>query len=556
MPAESNPVRPWERAALAAILVFMLAALTWQAWRLGVTVDEPSHMLSAALYWQGRDVLLPRDMPPVIKIAGGWVVNRFPLNVEDAKVTAQGHEWALSRGLIMDSPPPVVQRLVFYSRLPFLIFPVLIVWLLWRWGRSLWGPAAALAIAALFVLEPTALGHGAFFKNDLAATSGYFVFWYRLWRFWSEPTRANAAWLGAGLLLAISAKLSMLVLVAVAPAAVLLRWTTRRSLGWRWALQSTALLLAVPYFGTMALCQFDVRRLEAEEVRLIRLTPGMPKPVIGAAKLFRHIPVAMPTWQGAVSLVRSNNARAIVYRNGRVEEKGHPFYFAGALGVKTPAALLGLLAAGFVLMLVRRHPVAPFLLIPPLLYIGLASLSHLQLGVRLILPALPFGLLLCGPALAWRRGWIVGAAAVAAIAVQTARVYPHGLAYFNEFAGGPANGLRYLSDSNLDWGQSLPDLAAHMRRRGIQHLTLSYFGMDSPWRHLREDEFTVLVPPWEPEYARGEIYQPAPGLYAISASLLPGPYFRPEYRDYYREFRRREPIARPGHGIYIYEIPE
>ena len=33
--------------------------------------------------------------------------------------------------------------------------------------------------------------------------------------------------------------------------------------------------------------------------------------------------------------------------------------------------------------------------------------------------------------------------------------YPHGLAYFNEAAGGPENGWRHMLGSSFDWGQDL-----------------------------------------------------------------------------------------------------
>lgn len=36
---------------------------------------------------------------------------------------------------------------------------------------------------------------------------------------------------------------------------------------------------------------------------------------------------------------------------------------------------------------------------------------------------------------------------------STLRSYPHQLAYFNENAGGPANGWRHLIGSSFDWGQ-------------------------------------------------------------------------------------------------------
>ncbi len=65
-------------------------------------------------------------------------------------------------------------------------------------------------------------------------------------------------------------------------------------------------------------------------------------------------------------------------------------------------------------------------------------------------------------------------------AAGTLRNHPHHLAYFNEIAGGPANGYRHLVDSNLDWGQDLKRLAAWATRAGSPPLKLSYFGSADP----------------------------------------------------------------------------
>ena len=44
-----------------------------------------------------------------------------------------------------------------------------------------------------------------------------------------------------------------------------------------------------------------------------------------------------------------------------------------------------------------------------------------------------------------------------------ARIYPDYLSYFNPLAGGTRGGYRHLTDSNVDWGQDLPALAAWLR---------------------------------------------------------------------------------------------
>jgi hypothetical protein len=52
-------------------------------------------------------------------------------------------------------------------------------------------------------------------------------------------------------------------------------------------------------------------------------------------------------------------------------------------------------------------------------------------------------------------------------AAAAARACPDFIAYFNELAGGPQNGYRWLADSNLDWGQNATRVQAYARERGI-----------------------------------------------------------------------------------------
>ncbi|MEK7404161.1 MAG: hypothetical protein AAB225_03555 [Acidobacteriota bacterium] len=63
----------WERCLIALILAGLLIALVVQARRVGITVDEPNHLLSSYLYRRGAEPLKPSDMPPLVKIVGGWV---------------------------------------------------------------------------------------------------------------------------------------------------------------------------------------------------------------------------------------------------------------------------------------------------------------------------------------------------------------------------------------------------------------------------------------------------------------------------------------------------
>ena len=478
----------------------------------GITVDEPSHLISAHFYWQGRDILQPRDMPPAIKMVGGWVPGRFTLPDpagDDAAWKTQ-HEWWVANGMLARMTPAAIQQLFFWSRLPLLIFPLLTAGLIWWWGRQLFSPWTGVALAAIFALEPTALGHGCLFKNDHASAFGLLFFAYRAWRLCASPTPATVLWLSAALLLAILAKLSMLVLVPVALALVL--WRVR-SLAW------TLALLALVYAGALAACQFEIDRSVWQ------------------------IPLPKLYVDGVRAIVDSNATPNAVWFWGALRPGGDWRYFLGAALVKSPLALLVLLAAA--IPRVR----SAFVAVPGLAYLALASATSLHFGFRLALPVLPFAVLACGYAPAWLR-W----AAVPALAFASLANYPLGISYFNAVGGPPEQAWFYLADSNIDWGQNLPQLGEIAREQQVQWISTYYFGNDHPRRFLAEGKYRVLAPPWSAEYAQGEVLRPKPGLYAISVNMLTGHFFAPKYRDYFARFRPMKPYAVAGGGIFVYLV--
>jgi hypothetical protein len=133
--------------------------------------------------------------------------------------------------------------------------------------------------------------------------------------------------------------------------------------------------------------------------------------------------------------------------------------------------------------------------------------------------------------------------------------YPHYIAYFNFPSGGPTNGLRYLSGSNIDWGQDLPLLQRFVREHGIPKLRLSYFGPEFPYSYFTENEIEWIQPPYGGAPVTSAEYTPSPGVYAISATLLSGQFFGPNLRNYFRAFREMKPIGYAGYSIYIYRVP-
>src|SRR5690606_36664665 len=101
---------------------------------------------------------------------------------------------------------------------------------------------------------------------------------------------------------------------------------------------------------------------------------------------------------------------------------------------------------------------------------------------RHVLPALPYLLILASGLAApqprreqsARPGfWMsltYGSAAV--LVILALWIHPHYLSYFNFAVGGPANGYRVLTDSNVDWGQDLLRLRAWMDEHDVERIKL------------------------------------------------------------------------------------
>ena len=138
---------------------------------------------------------------------------------------------------------------------------------------------------------------------------------------------------------------------------------------------------------------------------------------------------------------------------------------------------------------------ALFLLVPVIGFYLLAAQSALNIGYRHVLPALPFLLLLVSglvaPELrAFGRGrfsprvlLIVGQIVLIGVAMW---VYPGYLSYFNPAVGGPSNGYRLLTDSNVDWGQDLLRLKEWMDDNDVERVKLGWFGTALSLIHISE----------------------------------------------------------------------
>jgi hypothetical protein len=260
---------------------------------------------------------------------------------------------------------------------------------------------------------------------------------------------------------------------------------------------------------------------------------------------------------------------------GNYSNTGFHSYFFNAFLLKTPLPALLLIITALVLSLLRctkRRLVPIFLLVPAGLYFLVAITSHLNLGVRHLLPIYPFLYVLAGSLVLeldrWRRTARIVAllVMVGAIAVSSRIVFfpanglkwqtvaPHYLAYFNELAGGPANGFKELADSNLDWGQDLKNLKLWLVAHDIKDpIYLCYFGMADP-RFYQIAHYNMPGGClFEPQQGF-DVLKPG-GLIAISATNRQGVYLSPAEQNAWRRILKHSVLVDTvGYSIFIYKF--
>jgi hypothetical protein len=236
-------------------------------------------------------------------------------------------------------------------------------------------------------------------------------------------------------------------------------------------------------------------------------------------------------------------------------------YFLVAFLIKTPLGSLILIGASLLFYragnsLGRREAI--FILLPVIVIFVLTSQSQVNIGLRHILAVYPFLFVLASRLVTvrFRRQWLgpllLGAPLVMT-AVSAIRIAPHQLAYFNELVGGPDQGYRYLSDSNVDWGQDLKGVKAYMVKENLSIIYLSYFGTaPPPYYGIR---YQYVPGNWPLEWPPPRDRVPDTALrkiLAISVTNLQD--VANPYDPLFRWLWTRMPIAKIGHSIFVYDL--
>lgn len=571
------------RKAYTWVAVLLLGILFAQAMtsipRLSITFDEDLHISTGYSILRTGDLRLVEDHPPAIGLWMSWPLLLSPQIPDPWDVP----EWELGdrrlfvRNEMWWSLP--IDSWVIPPRIPISWLAMLMGAFLFRWACEWFGPQAGLLALALFVFDPNILAYATLATLDLGVTCFIFIATYTVQRFAQRPNWPNLVMSGVTLGLALSAKISAMVLLPINVGLIAL-WGFIH-----WRKKLVVRLLA--YLSVAFLILWAVHLFGFGPTPGLSFPLPMPTYLRSFLRVGRHVATGNPT-----------------YLLGETYRGGRWYYFPAVFALKTPLPTLALLGATLLLVrpnlprcvsLLRRikpcrhrchdshlstlarvcetHPWwrELALISLPVGYFALSMVNKINLGYRHLLPILPFVYLFIARLATPRcllasvgtrrlsRPLVYASRFVVALLLLwqvagTLKIGPFYITFFNEIVGGPRNGYRYLSDSNVDWGQGLKALRDYLEAQPDPDVRLSSYLF-----FIRPELYGIQATPLPPLADAPPIiptpFNPAPGTYIISASTLRGLQLvaNPEM---YNWFWHREPDAIVVNALLVYRVAE
>lgn len=536
------------RLLVAAFSVLFFVLVLASSMQKSPGYDEPFHIASGLLYVQSGRIVRAPDHPPLIRELSGMALYasgvRLPASSDVQAVLggARGDlEYPIGSQIIAENGP---DRVLFLARLPLLLLGTAFLWVMYFFTRALVNDVAGVCVAFLCAFDPLLLSNFGIVYTDASVMLFTVLTMMALWYYVQRPSWSRILWCGLALGIALGTKYSAVALVpAIAMLLIAARiWPTHHEAitpqpTTRMAQWATNYVIA---FACMCAIACSV-------LMYIFLWPNDP--------LFYL--------NGMHEVNRNHNSQWLFYLGGQYAKHFYRYY-AEAWLLKEPLATVALTLFGVVLLARTRRSsrlACLFLVVPGgLMFAGYSLLSD-NLGVRYILPVLPFYMVAAsvGFAALWQgRRWMKTTATIAAVWIMVAAigVYPDHMSYFNESAclltqptnvgldGGTRCGYEWLDDSNVDNGEGLKEVRSwiHQNAQG-KKVYLGLFGSIPPSTYGiqqgSEDYSTVL---------QGN----APGLYVVSANFLARAHPGPGYQGG-SWLLHAKPIAFVHHTFFIYE---
>lgn len=570
-------------------------------WNDTPVVDEIPHIGAGYSYLVKQNMRLNPEHPPIAKdlaaipllfmnIERGVFKNPYWLG--DITPTSQ---WAVGK-ILLYQPGNDPDNILHWARLPMLLFFLSSAILIFKWGYKLYGKIGAYTALILFSFSPGVLAHSGLVTTDIAALTGILFAVYFFMKYLKEQTNKNlivtGLVLGGALLTKFSALLLipffilLMVIYGLTEPAVLIRHKIRN-------LKKRLLALLAIFMVALFIIVWPAYLFHVLNYNPIQQSRDIQIILSGFNKYWWANALV---WMSDKPLLRAGShymlgfimignrifTAAPTYFLGKISPSG-PGYFPLIYFLKEPLPWLILATTSILFTFwqlrfrknsnpqsaaqrkswIQDHFEEFGIILWLVAYWSISISSRLNIGIRHLLPIYPFSILLAsgqlvrisnfvkrsGPVLS-RLFFVCLISLLGWYLFESLRARPNYLSYFNQVAGGPSGGYRYVVDSNLDWGQDLKRFAQWVNDNSISKIELDYFGWASIEYYLGV-KFVKLRPNQYKDAQDFVQHNQSNGWLAISATA-----FLQQSRTSYRWLDFYKPVAKIGNSIWVWHIEE
>lgn len=561
---------------LLGILIVVSAFFMFRAaYEESATMDELAHIPSGYGYTKFLDYRLNPEHPPLLK-----ALATIPLLFQDLNFQTDhkswnedpNGQWDAGKMFLYESGNDA-DMIVFSSRIFPIILTLIFILLIYIWANELLGRWWALLPTILFGLSPTIIAHGHYVTTDIGAGFGTFFATYAFVHFLFSPKTGNVVYAGIALGIAELMKFSNILLLPFFLVIGIIFFVFERIRiknlpeehraiyrkernAKKYILQFVAILTIafVMIYAVYALFTLNYppeRQLQDTQKILESFSPRWVAEIpifLSQSKILRPIGEYV---LGLFMVFQRATGGNTGYFLGEVSNLGWWYYFPVVFGLKETIPTLLIIILGIVFSLTRivkkmkekQSLIKRFsdylgtnfaefsMFMFVVIYWGYSMKSPLNIGIRHLIPTLPFIYILAtsGIKTAYNtflspkskmgqntktknfsvsqytyenagnkkitpRRVALGVLIVWFLA-ETFVASPYFLSYFNELGGGTFGGFKYVADSNYDWGQDLKRLTAWVKEKNtdndpnndIKKIAVDYFGGGSPIYYLGKD---------------------------------------------------------------------
>lgn len=565
------------------ILVLVLLAATFllpffSAQNFSAASDEITHLPSGYSYWKTGLVELNPQHPPLVKLMAGLPLLFMQLKFNPRDPSLVGplkNEWQFGWNLLFGNQ---ADKLLFWGRLPIMLLSLLLGWYVFKWASEMFVPVpdvapprverlfqnsssgknylAGLLSLFIYAFMPVIIANAQFVTTDLPVTALSFIALYYLWKFFKTNWRRYLIFSGLFLGLALGSKFSAVLLLPIMAVLILVHlWSKRPD-------PEVELAFGKQFRGT------DAQRVsvqsrhrdgwETKTTQALKLFSAVLGLSFGVIYLIYLMPLDLSFYLKGLKTVYADwDSSYKFYLNGNFSTGGWWYYFPAAFLMKTP--LPALLAFGLAAVMYKKYKISfqdkAFIFVPLVVFLLMTMWKAGNISLRYLLPVYPFLILYAGGltetvSLKWgtlKDKIILTGAGILAVwyLFSALHIYPDYLAYFNELAGGPANGYKHLDDSNLEWGQDLKRLATYQKQYPEMKILYS-------WDYSNPDYYGVKnVLPKKPE----SFLNPS-GRYAVNVHYLV------RLQELSQRFNNKglnwlslyKPVDKIGYSFFVYQF--